>query len=33
MLKEEYKELDIEVITFESSDIITQSEPEGPLQN
>ena len=33
MLKEEYKELDIEVITFENSDIITQSDPEGPLQN
>lgn len=31
MLKEEYKELDIEVITFENSDIITQSDTEGPI--
>ena len=31
MLKEEYKELDIEVIIFEDSDIITQSDPEGPV--
>ena len=31
MLKEEYKELDIEVITFENIDIITLSDPEGPL--
>ena len=31
MVKEEYKELDIEVIAFENCDIITNSYPEGPI--
>ena len=31
MIKEEYKELDIEVVTFEDVDIITNSDPEGPI--
>ena len=31
MIKEEYKELDIEVIAFEDVDIITNSDPEGPI--
>ena len=31
MVKEEYKELDIEVITFENIDIITDSDSEGPI--
>ena len=31
MVKEEYKELDIKVITFENIDIITDSVPEGPI--
>ncbi len=30
MVKEEYKELDIKVITFENIDVITDS-PEGPI--
>ena len=30
MIKEEYKELDIEVIAFENIDVITDS-PEGPI--
>ena len=31
MVKEEYKELDIEVIAFENCDIITDSVNEGPM--
>lgn len=31
MVKEEYKELDIEIIAFENIDIITDSVPEGPI--
>lgn len=31
MVKEEYKELDIEVVKFENIDVITDSKNEGKL--
>ena len=30
MTMEKYEELEMEIIKFDISDIITQSEPEGP---